>query len=223
MVLIHPEIDQEKGILSISIPSAGVAPLHVPLVPTADELASWELLDDVKIWSDTVDAYVVGAPAIHAALSEYLAHDVQLVLKGPTRRALGSPSAANPDEYALAKALPADARTAFADGFPFLIVTTWSAADVEAKAAAAAQGDEQWAVKPALEGADQAKWASGKSDYLRRARGNLVVGGQGGEAWMEDKWGVVEIGAEELVVVSMCGRCQVRIPALAVARRSVSS
>lgn len=35
------------------------------------------------------------------------------------------------------------------------------------------------------------------------------MGGKGGKAWDEDEWGVVKIGEEELVIVSMCGRCQV--------------
>lgn len=175
MVLVHPAIDREKGLLKLSIPSAGVEGLHVPLEPTAEDLAGWHLLDDVKIWSDTVDAYVVDAPEVHDALSSFLGRTVQLVMKGPSKRALASPAAENPDLYALAAPLPTDARTAFADGFPFLLVTSWSAQDVERKVALSACGDEKWAVKPALEGEAQRKWAAGEDDYLRRTRGNLVV------------------------------------------------
>jgi hypothetical protein len=175
MVLVHPSIDREKGLLKLSIPSAGIDGLHVPLEPTAEDLASWPLLDDVRIWSDTVDAYVVDAPAVHEALSSFLDRTVKLVMKGPSRRALASPAAKNPDVYALPAPLPDDARTAFADGFPFLLVTTWSAQDVERKVALSASGDEQWAVKPPLEGEAKRKWAAGEDDYLRRTRGNLVV------------------------------------------------
>ena len=175
MVLVHPAIDHEKSVLKLSIPSAGIDGLHVPLEPTAEALAGWELLLDVVIWSDTVDAYVVDAPHVHEALSTFLGREVKLVMKGPSRRALASPAAENPDVYALAAPLPEDARTAFADGFPFLIVTTWSAQDVERKVALSANGDEQWAVKPPLEGEAKRKWAAGEDDYLRRTRGNLVV------------------------------------------------
>lgn len=75
-------------------------------------------------------------------------------------------------------------------------------------------------MKPPLEGEIGEKWAKGEGDIMRRTRGNLVVGGKGGKAWDEDGWGVVRIGegrdgkgeGEELVVVSMCGRCQVSHP-----------
>ena len=77
-------------------------------------------------------------------------------------------------------------------------------------------------VKPVLEGETREKWGKeGGGEVLRRTRGNLVVGGTGvgAEAWAEDGWGVVRVGEEggeggEMVVVSMCGRCQVRRGAL---------
>lgn len=211
MLLVHPSISKPTKTLSVAIPSANLGPFEVPLDPSEEELDRWELLNDVRIWSDTTDAFVVSpSSAIHSSLSAFLERDVKLVMKGPSRRSLKPPT----DEtlYALPKCLPEGARTAFADGFPFLIVTRWSAEDVESKARLSANGDVKWSVKPTLEGADADKWERGEGDYLRRTRGNLVVGGKGGEAWMEDSWGVVDVGEEELVVVSMCGRCQVRPP-----------
>lgn len=117
--------------------------------------------------------------------------------------------------YPITQTLPASSQTAFADGFPFLFVSTWSIAEVEANIASSFRGAKEWAVKPALEGAIGEKWNRGEGDIMRRTRGNIVVGGKGGKAWDEDRWGVLKIGGEkkgegeEMVVVSMCGRCQV--------------
>ncbi|KAL7412328.1 hypothetical protein BDY24DRAFT_103152 [Mrakia frigida] len=115
-----------------------------------------------------------------------------------------------PDQtvYPIPQALPPSAQTAFADGYPFLLVSTFSIAEVESNVVSSFSGSPEWAVKPPLEGEIGEKWAAGKGDILRRTRGNLIVGGKGGKAWDEDEWGVVKIGEEELVIVSMCGRCQ---------------
>jgi hypothetical protein len=107
--------------------------------------------------------------------------------------------------------------SAISDGFPFLVVSSSSATDLERQileggrvaSGKARPGDEEIL----------SKWEAGEGDIIRRTRGNLVIGCGGGQAgkgkgmpWDEDNWGVLEIGEEkgEFVMISKCIRCLVR-------------
>lgn len=185
-------------------------PIFSPLTNLSTDHLPFTSASDVQIWKSITDGYIVPNPSAHSLLSTYLQKPVLLLLKGPSRRALLLPS--DPETLAT---LPENSRTAFADGFPILIVNRWSIEDVESKVVLSTQGGggEEWEVKPPLEGEIKDKWLKGEGDYLRRTRGNIVVGGEGGKAWMEDRWGVVRLGEGELnrlIVASLCGRCQVR-------------
>ncbi|CDZ97865.1 Molybdenum cofactor sulfurase [Phaffia rhodozyma] len=210
LVLVTPSIDKASNKLHISFPeSVGLDSFDIPLDPTSEDLVAWELASDVTIWKSTTDAYIIPDPLAHSRLSTYLDRPVLLVFKGPTRRPLRLPS--DPETLAT---FPPDARTAFSDGFPILLVNKRSIEDVEQKVILSVENEEEteWSVKPRLEGDIKEKWLAGKGDITRRTRGNVIVGKKGGKPWVEETWGVIQFGqgqeAQKMIVASPCGRCQ---------------
>lgn len=220
MVMISPTVDEARGVLRIAFLPGAISsddpsppgPIEVPLNPSSVELASWHVWDDVQVWGSTVSAYVVPTTVQnnpHDVISYFLGFPVTLVFKPPHTlppRALVLPSDKAPEAYALPQALPKDAQCSFADGFPFLIVSSWSANDLQERIA---RTGHKYARKSNETDEVLDQWINGQAQVLRRTRGNLVVGGKGGKPWAEDTWGVVQIGSDEVVVVSRCGRCQV--------------
>lgn len=73
-----------------------------------------------------------------------------------------------------------DSATGFADGFPLLLTSTVSLADLNARSAT--------------------------SIPMNRFRGNVVAQGLS-HAWEEDEWKTVEIGGARFNSVKPCGRC----------------
>jgi hypothetical protein len=89
LVLIEPRISGSN--LAIHIPNRA-EPVLVPIDPTPEQLAKFELVENVTIWDDTTDAYAVSEEA-DEALSEYFQKPARLVMKGPE----GRPSQPMPD------------------------------------------------------------------------------------------------------------------------------
>lgn len=74
-------------------------------------------------------------------------------------------------------------QAAFSDGFPLLLATEASLADLNLR----------------LE----------QPLPMNRFRPNIVVGGEGMRAWCEDKWGEVRIAGNRLSLCKPCSRCKV--------------
>jgi hypothetical protein len=95
LVLIEPRISGSN--LAIHIPNRE-EPVLVPINPTPEQLAKYELVDGVTIWEDTTDAYAVSEEA-DEALTEYFQKPARLVMKGPERRDSQPTPDMNPLDY----------------------------------------------------------------------------------------------------------------------------
>jgi uncharacterized protein YcbX len=123
----------------------------------------------VRVWKDEVEAADGGAEAA-AWMTAWLGRPARLVsLPDDSVRTVNPKYANEGDEVA------------FADGFPLLIVTTASLADLNAK------------LKEPIP--------------MDRFRPNVVV--DGGEAWAEDAWKRIRIGTVSVRVAKPCARCVV--------------
>lgn len=121
----------------------------------------------VTVWRHRGDALDQGEEAA-AWLGDFLGHAARLVRLAPdhTRRV-------SPARY------PEEAHTAFTDGYPFLLLSEASVADLDARLAAPVG--------------------------VERFRANLVLRGEA--AYAEDSWRRIRIGGLELVIVKPCPRC----------------
>jgi uncharacterized protein YcbX len=147
----------------LRVDAAGMPTLETPLDP-APAVAT-----TVTVWDDTCNATWLGEKA-SSWFSDFLDCACSLVhMDANTIRP------ANP---ALA---PPESRVSFADGFPFLLISEESLADLNRRLA--------------------------EPLPMNRFRPNLVVAG--GEPYAEDHWTRLQIGGIELRVVKPCGRCLV--------------
>ena len=144
------------------------APDRPPLdVPRPDASAARRT---VTVWGDAVDAAVVADDA-HAWCSAHLGVDVQLVyMPDASRRAVDAEYAVQDNDV-----------VSFADGYPLLLTSAASLADLN---------DRLDAPRP-----------------MNRFRPNLVV--ERATAWAEDTWRRLRIGDVTFRAVKPCGRCSV--------------
>ncbi len=126
-------------------------------------------VEEVTVWRDKVPARVADAAA-GRWLTEALGVRCGLVHLHDT--------AARPTDPAFA---PAGSTVSFADGFPVLLTSMASLADLNGRLA--------------------------QPVGMERFRANLIV--EGFEAWAEDEWGSVVIGDVEFLAVKPCVRCVV--------------
>ena len=159
LALVVPTITD--GTLQIDAP--GMPALRTPLHP-GDSVAT-----SVTVWDDTCQATWVGDRAAQW-FSDYLGCACTLVHMPD--------QVVRPADSAFA---PPGVRVSFADGFPFLLISEESLADLNRRL----------------------------TDPLpmNRFRPNLVVAG--GEPYAEDGGGRIEIGGVRLLVVKPCDRCLV--------------
>jgi uncharacterized protein YcbX len=159
MALIETAIEGETLVLR----AKGHGPLGLPLRPEgpADRR--------VRVWSDKCRAVHVGDEAA-AYLSDYLGRRAELVYmpEDAARRVDG-------------RYVRHDERVAFADGFPYLLTSEGSLADLNARLEEAVPMD--------------------------RFRPNLVV--RGAPPWAEDAWTSLSIGAVVFHSRKACSRCNV--------------
>jgi uncharacterized protein YcbX len=121
----------------------------------------------VRVWKDHVDAVDCG-PDASAWLSQWLGRPARLVTIGADFVRPVNPKHAGPGDF-----------VGFADGFPLLVVTTASLADLNAR----------------LE----------QPLPMNRFRPNIVI--DGADAWAEDNWKRIRIGPLTIRVAKPCGRC----------------
>ncbi len=147
------------GPAGLTLSQPGRRPLTIPFPDAAPET--------VTIWRDDVPAVPAG-PAADGWLSDALALDCRLVYQAdPMSR---------PVDPAFSQAQD---RVTFADGFPLLVTTLGSLADLEARL--------------------------GRPLGMDRFRANVVVDGT--PAWDEDHWRVIRIGEVTFRATKPCGRC----------------
>lgn len=154
----------------ITVSSRGFTPLSIA-TPGAGT-GQPELLK-VTVWGSTVLATAAGAAA-DAWFSAFLCEQARLVYSDdPTRRAVDKEFGAAGDVVS------------FADGYPLLLTSTGSLAELSS-------------------------WLTDAGDApvpMNRFRPNAVVSGF--EPWAEDRWRLVRIGAVTFRVAKPCGRCVV--------------
>lgn len=145
--------------IRVSFP--GMNDLLIPFAPQTAEKVQ------VTVWGDTCEAVVVHEKA-NTWFSKVLALDCKLVfMPDDTRRAVDK------------KYDPGENAVSFADGFPFLLISEASLADLNERLE-----------EPVL---------------MNRFRPSLVV--KNTEAFAEDKWKKLQIGAVLFQGVKLCGRC----------------
>jgi uncharacterized protein YcbX len=157
MALLHTAFEGAR----LRLTGPGVA-LELPARPAGGEARR------VRIWDDEVDAWSLG-PEAAGALSAFLGLACELVyMPDSTERPVDTDWA------------PAGYRVGFADGFPYLLTTTASLAELGRR------------------GADV---------EMLRFRPNLVV--DGAEPFAEDGWQQIRIGDVRFSVVKPCARCTI--------------
>ena len=163
----HPRLAQVRATpqqSTLRVEAPGRQPLELPLTPPRESITV-----QATVWDDTCDALWLG-PGPAQWFSELLGSPCGLVhMPDETVRA------ADP-AYA-----PAGARVSFADGFPFLLISEESLADLNRRLA--------------------------EPLPMNRFRPNLVIAG--GEPYIEDALDRFEIDGLAFRVVKPCGRCVV--------------
>jgi len=159
LALVVPSIGD--GTLQVDAP--GMPTLQTPLHPKAT------VATRVTVWDDNCPATWVGDRAAEW-FSDFLGSPCALVHMAD--------QVVRPADPAFA---PPGVRVSFADGFPFLMISEESLADLNRRLADPVP--------------------------MNRFRPNLVVAG--GEPYAEDGWGKIAIGGVRLQVVKPCARCLV--------------
>jgi len=165
----HPRL----ALIGVTATAEGLrltAPARPPLDVPRPEAVAPAQMQRVTVWGDDVDA-VAAADAAHAWCSAFLETDVRLVyMPESSRRAVDADYAVQNDDV-----------VSFADGYPLLLTTTASLADLN---------DRLDAPLP-----------------MDRFRPNVVIGGT--DAWAEDAWRRLRIGEVTFQSVKPCSRCAV--------------
>jgi uncharacterized protein YcbX len=150
------------GPSGLRLSAPGMPDLEVPVPPVASAPRL-----DVTVWKDTCSAARANGDA-DRWLSEYLGQPTLLVHMDERTQRPVDPKYARPED-----------RVAFPDGYPLLLISEASLADLNQRLASPVP--------------------------MTRFRPNLVVNGCG--AFAEDGWKRLRIGTVELEVVKPCARC----------------
>jgi MOSC domain-containing protein len=159
LAVVVPSIERDK----LRVDAPGMVTLEIPLDPSPT------VTTGVTVWDDLCSASWVGENAA-AWFSEFLGCECSLVHMAEDTVRPADPMFA-----------PSASRVSFADGFPFLLISEESLADLNRRLA--------------------------EPLPMNRFRPNLVVAG--GRPYDEDRWTQLEIGGIRLRVVKPCGRCVV--------------
>jgi uncharacterized protein YcbX len=160
LALIRPAVGD--GTLRVEAP--GMPPVEVAPVVEGDERA-------VSIWRDTCRAVDQGGH-IGGWISEFLGSDVRMVRMAEDEVRRVDPAYATSDRD----------QVGFADGYPFLLISEESLADLNGRMA--------------------------EPLPMNRFRPNIVVAG-GGAPYLEDGWQRIAIGGIAFRVAKACARCAI--------------
>ncbi|GAA6040176.1 hypothetical protein JCM8097_004164 [Rhodosporidiobolus ruineniae] len=206
MVLIHPIVNRSNGTLDVTVPSSSTDPsapsqtFSVPLAHPSTYLSSPDsdpsLDHDFSVWGcDPQDGYLVGSPELISALSEFMGREVLLVRKGLTRRSVA-------DVPGVVHSEGLDPVTGFSDFYAMLIASRTSLNELTSRLPSLSSN----ALFNASRWSPSAISQQGGLE-IARFRANILVDGLK-EAWEEDGWKRVRIGADEEVEVGLrCARC----------------
>jgi uncharacterized protein len=161
LALVRPSLHPDRLMLE----APGATALELPLRPSSAVRVR------VTVWDDTCEAAWLGSDPAHW-LTEVLGST------SPCDLVYMPESTVRPVDPAYA---PAGMRVSFADGFPFLLISEESLADINARLA--------------------------RPLPMNRFRPNLVIAGS--EPFIEDRLGHFEIGGIRFQAVKPCARCMV--------------
>jgi MOSC domain-containing protein len=168
LLLVHPAVDVDGTLRLRASDLPDLPDLEVP-VPTGARVP-------VTVFRGPPFEAAPAADEAHAWFSEVLGQPVRLMYaEDPSRRAAG-------------RSAPAGTPMAFADGYPLLLTSEESLADLNARIAAGPRA------------------AEGELPMVR-FRPNLVVAGA--PAYAEDGWARFRIGAATFLGVKGCARCAI--------------
>jgi uncharacterized protein YcbX len=159
MARVATRLEPDRLVLETPGPSPLVVPLDRPAVDQRQ----------VTVWKDTCEATSEG-PEAAEWLSAHLVADCELVRLAPAAVRPVDPKYAAPGD-----------RVAFADGYPFLLISSASVDELNRRLDEPVSAD--------------------------RFRANIVV--DGCPAHAEDEWSALEIGAVAFEVAKPCARCVV--------------
>jgi uncharacterized protein YcbX len=159
MALIRPDV--ANGALRLDAPE---------MTPLAARVAAEGPTRDVMVWRDRCPAVDQGDD-VAAWLSDFLQQRCRLVRMADAHTRRVDPV------YAVREA----DQVGFADGYPFLLISEESLADLNGRLAAPLP--------------------------MNRFRPNIVV--RGGTPYAEDRWRRIRVGAVELHLVKACARCAI--------------
>ncbi|PCH34340.1 hypothetical protein WOLCODRAFT_135652 [Wolfiporia cocos MD-104 SS10] len=208
IVLITPQLRTDLsslygGELAISFPEGSECEaFSVPISPTPDILAGWEIITDAMINKQfQVDGYIcrsLTAPADipSTILSKYIGRSVHLLMKGPDPRAC-PPTGAFPE---------LKASTKYQDGYPVHVASEESIIDFDSNVKKHAKEGEN----SRIGGLNYEHWSKAAVD-IERFRPNIVFKGAG-KPFAEDFWRQIVIGSEDnpastMTLISKCARC----------------
>jgi len=157
MALVRPRFEGDEVVVT----ATGMPELRIPRRREEGEPLK------VVVWGDWVDAIRIDRAA-DRWFSQLLGRDVRLAYMPHTSFREVDQTYAAPGK-----------RVSFADGFPFLLATEASLADLNARLASPVPMD--------------------------RFRPNIVI--SGGEPWAEDGWERIRLGTIRFDVVKPCARC----------------
>ncbi|KAF7324094.1 MOSC domain-containing protein [Mycena kentingensis (nom. inval.)] len=206
------------GVLEVSFPDSPETPtFSVPLNPTPEQLASWDVHQGFDIWGHADEGYVVESSdpmelfTPSEILSEYVGRPVLLVMKHPSL----APRPTGEMEYDSASLGYAGGSTVrYPDATPFLLVSDASLINAEEKVRAMARGEYARKVagcKPDEPAPPVGEWAlpggDAKKLLMERFRPNIVVSGVT-EAFGEDDWQeIVSPDGKRFLLPMRCPRC----------------
>lgn len=159
LALLRPHLEDD----ALRLTAPGMEDLRTPLHARASTRRR------VRVWNDVVPAVDAGAEA-RTWLRRFLGRELRLVAFGDDAHRPVNPERARPDDA-----------VAFADGYPFLLTTVASLAELNRR------------LEHPLS--------------MQRFRPNLVV--DGAEPFAEDGWTRLRIGDATFRVVKPCARCAI--------------
>ncbi|GAA93628.1 uncharacterized protein L969DRAFT_91293 [Mixia osmundae IAM 14324] len=202
MPLIVPDAQSPfGGELKITfLDAADAESFSVPLRPTDETLAQWNILEGFDLWGDSCEGVIVqslaqmtdlNAKSPSELLSAFVGRPVKLVMKTAKLRRMAADIPLDPNslEY------PGGGVVRYPDFAPFLICSTASIADSEAHVHAHAAKGSEWAAPQS------------KRLLVERFRPNVIVQGVS-VPWGEDHWLESTIGDQGRFYTPLrCPRC----------------
>eukprot|EP01135_Chromosphaera_perkinsii_P004624 Nk52_evm17s292 gene=Nk52_evmTU17s292 len=175
MVLVYPSIVTEGGVDCLRIEAEGMKSITVPATPSPHDSETCSL----EVWADTMHASIYMGEEICNWLEKYFKKECYLC----TVLSVEQHHRPLPRDSEHSNRTGSIQAGAFADGFPFLLTSEESLADLNTRLQ--------------KKGVDKMK--------MDRFRPNIII--KGVRPWGEDEFKKIKIGNEIFDSVKPCGRC----------------